>query len=146
MFETPLPEIPEEFGKENTIELYWEVVETNHPHGWGVSYSLCLLNKHIVTVPTRKETFDVNNPDKRWWNGKPVRIQEVKVTPSYQEETTSIIESCHLSDRLDFSAKDVYDASERILLNLKKQNESTKLIGKYPPKTLDLDPSLLVKE
>lgn len=146
MFETPLPEIPREFGKENTIELYWEVRESKHPHGWGVSYILYLLNKHIDTIPERKKVFDVDNPAKRWWNRKPYYIQEVEVTPSYQKKTTSVIEGYTLSDRLDFSAKDVYDASEIILLRLKNKAESSKLIGKYPPKTLDLDPSLLVKE
>lgn len=146
MFEVTLPEIPEEFGRENTLELYWEVNETTHPYDWGVSYDLYLLNKHIVTVPAHKKVSDVRNPARRWWNGKPDYIQEVKVTPSYQEETISILESCHLSDDLDFSAKDVYDASESILLKLKNKAESSKLIGKYPPKTLDLNPSLLDKE
>lgn len=146
MFEVTLPVIPEEYGKENTIELYWEVNETTHPYDWGVSYNLYLMNKHIVTVPERQGVFDVINPAKRWWNRQPEHIREVKVTPSHQKETISIIKSHHLSDDLDFSAKDVYDASESILLSLKNKAESSKLIGKYPPKTLDLDPSLLNKE
>src|SRR5699024_5084329 len=145
MFEVTLPVIPEEFGKENTLELYWEVSESTDFYDWNVSYKLHLLNKHIVTVPERQGVFDVVNPAKRWWNRQPDRIQEVKVTPSYQKEVTSIIESYPLSNDLDFSAKDVYDASESILLKLKNKAESSKLIGKYPPKTLDLDPSLLNK-
>ena len=145
MHNTPLPEIPSEYGRDNTVELYWEVAVTKHPYDWGVSYNLNLVNKHIITIPERKGVFDVVNPAKRWWNRKPDYIQEVKVSPSYQKEIISIPDSQHLSDVLDFSAKDVYDASESILLRLKNKAETSKLIGKYPPKTLDIDPATLSK-
>ena len=145
MHKTPLPEIPSEYGLDDTVELYWEVVESKNSYDWGVSYILNLVNKHIETIPERKGVFDVANPAKRWWNRQPDYIQEVKVSPSHQKETTSIIESQHLSDGLDFSAKDVYDASESILLRLKSKAETSKLIGKYPPKTLDIDPVTLSK-
>lgn len=143
MFETPLPEIPAFLRKENTIDLYWEVSEpaTNRSY-----YMLHLRHKYSTDEPGFKKEYEVKNPDKRWWNFKPSTIREIEEVPSQRKVFIKTIMSVYLSNKLNFTAENVYNASLNILSTINEGMEASNLIGVYPPKTLDLDPSLMDKE
>lgn len=142
MHKTPLPEIPEYLYDEDTLELYWEVSYNSTGHH-QFAYVLILKKKYKFTTPARTAKQWVDNPKKRWWNNQPIQILEEYEIPEEYGESETYVTFVDLSSHLDFTAEDIYRAAEKILQNLEKEGETRKLLGKYPPKTLNLDPATI---
>lgn len=140
MFETPLPEIPKELWDENTVDMYWEVNFVGYPH---FNYRVSLLRKIEFVRPAWVRTWKETNPKKRWWNSQPEFVEKTEEFPEELVKDCREAGSEFLSNCLDFTAVDVYNGALNILSGLGMKQKSRNLLGKYPPKTLDIDPSEL---
>lgn len=138
MHKTPLPEIPSEYGRENTVELYWEVRESV----WG-NHELALVNSYIEEIEAHEKITTENNPKSRWWNLLPRSIKVSELVPAQEITKFDIINYEELS--YYFDEKEIYTKAVNILKTLEKSSKRSMLVGKYPPKTLDIDPVTLSK-
>lgn len=137
MFETPMPEIPKKLWDESTVDMYWEVRYVNYPHD---NYRVSLMRKVEFVEPSRSIIREIPNPKKRWWNFQPEYVEETEEVSEKLVKGDQEVESSFLSSCLDFTAEDVYNGALDILGGLSMRQESKKLLGTYPPKSLDIDP------
>lgn len=142
MHKTPLPEIPDHFRTENTLELYWEVVEYHNIYE-DREYLLYLRRLENYTEPESVDFRWVDNPNKRWWNNEPDQIRESYVVPERKGTRITNLSIQSLGYKPGFTERDVYKAAEKSLENLENKRKADNLLGKYPPKTLDIDPATL---
>lgn len=140
MFETPMPEIPKEFWDERTVDMYWEVSYVGHPYD---NYRVNLMRKTEYIRPAYMRHWEEINPKKRWWNSEPELVKKSEEIAEELVKGKSVVESSLLSYKLDFTAEDVYDGALDVIEKLLIEEKTRKLLGTYPPKTLDVDPEEL---